>query len=83
MSKPSNFPHRLLLEIMMLRNSNNPDVFIDKLYEAIFGRFNREVKLWQQDSHFQSAIQELIVHFQKREEYEKCAKLKRLMEISL
>ena len=48
MNKSSDFPHDLLLEIMMLRKSKNQNAFMDKLYEATDGKFNLNSRKWIQ-----------------------------------
>lgn len=69
----------LLLDLMNLRKEDYGK-FMDKLYEALIGEFKDAVNDGEPVSEKKIALQIMIKHFQKTEEYEKCAKLKQLAE---
>lgn len=69
----------ILFELLHLRE-NDYDGFMSKLYEALSGEFRSMV---HDDSPLDEKLQALktmIEHFEIREEYEKCAELKKMSE---
>jgi hypothetical protein len=71
--------HDLLLELINLKKQDY-DKFMDKLYEALSGEFNEVVHDTTQASEKKRALMTMIQYFQEKEEYEKCADLKRMAE---
>lgn len=70
------FPHNILLEILSLREKNDLDAFMDKLYEAISGEFSDAFAGASPTQDQQLVFLVMIEHFQKKEEFEKCEVLK-------
>ena len=75
MISTKNFLHDILLEILSLREKNDFDAFMDKLYEAISGEFSDAFAGASPIRDQQLAFSVMIEHFQKKEEFEKCALL--------
>ena len=73
MAKKTRTYNDILLELIRLRESDY-DGFMDRLYEALAGEFRDVVEEKKQ------AIWTMILHFEKKEQYEKCADLKKLSE---
>ena len=68
--------HEILLEILMLRDTNDSDVLLDKIYEAISGEFRGTFDSASITQDQRIAFSVMIEHFKKKEEFEKCAVLK-------
>ncbi|MFA7157029.1 MAG: hypothetical protein WC123_04980 [Bacilli bacterium] len=69
----------LIIELINLREQDY-NKFMDKLYEAITGEFK---SILNDDSSIAKKINSLntmIFHFEDKEEYEKCAKIKELVD---
>jgi len=73
-------PHETLIELINLRNTGDVDPFMDLLFEALTGEFKHLAGKVAADRQTQEAVEVMILHFQKKEEYEKCAILKSMME---
>lgn len=71
--------HRILLDLIKLRETDY-DGFMNKLYEALNGRFRDVIHDTSPAGEKRQAIWSMIEHFSAKEEYEKCADLKRLVE---
>jgi hypothetical protein len=71
--------HTILLELIKLRDTDY-DGFMNKLYEALNGRFRNAINDTAPAGEKRQAIWSMIEHFSAKEEYEKCADLKRLVE---
>jgi hypothetical protein len=71
--------HDILLELIRLRETDY-DGFMDRLYEALAGEFRDVVHDGAPIDEKKQAIWTMISHFEKKEQYEKCADLKRLSE---
>lgn len=67
----------MLTELMRLKHSN-PDLFMDKLYDAIIGDGIAMINDNTPTEEKVMAINAMISWFQEKEEYEKCATLKEL-----
>lgn len=72
-------PHETLLNLLTLRSRNEPDLFMEELFRAITGGLRDWTIPIQPGGKAHSAICQLLLHFQEREEYEKCAALCRLL----
>ena len=74
--------HEVLLELLALREKDY-DLFVDKLYDAITGEFNKYFKEELiKDKDHQQTLKIMIDHYEKREEYEKCDVLLHLLKIN-
>ena len=71
--------HDLLLELINLRKEDYGK-FMDKLYEALSGEFKDTIHDGTPTKEKKDAIWIMIKHFQDKEEYEKCAELKKIVE---
>ena len=71
--------HKILLDLIRLRETDY-DGFMNKLYEALNGQFRGMIHDTAPESEKKQAIWSMIEHFSAKEEYEKCADLKRLVE---
>ena len=71
-------PH-LLFELLQLRESDY-EGFMQKLYEALSGEFRGMVHDTSPIEEKLQALDSIRVHFQEREEYEKCAALKTMLD---
>ena len=71
--------HDILLELIQLRETDY-DAFMDRLYEALAGEFRDVVHDKTPVEEKKQAIWTMIEHFSGKEQYEKCADLKRLSE---
>jgi hypothetical protein len=72
--------HELLLELIQLREKDY-DKFLDKLYDAITTEFHDVfVKELLKEKEYQSTLDNMILHFEKKEEYEKCEVLLKLIK---
>jgi hypothetical protein len=69
----------ILLELIRLRETDY-DGFMDRLYEALAGEFRDVVHDGSPKEEKRQAIWTMISHFEKKEQYEKCADLKKLSE---
>lgn len=70
---------KILLDLIHLRNTDY-DAFMDRLYEALTGEFKDAIDDKSPVEEKTQAIWTMINHFSKREEYEKCADLKKLVD---
>jgi hypothetical protein len=67
----------MLLEIITAKNSDDKNVFCDKMFEAITGVYkDKLIEAKPKDLFF--AISDLIKFYEAREEYEKCHKLNQI-----
>jgi len=71
--------HDLLIELMDLKDENY-DKFMEKLYEAIFGEFKGVISDKEPVTEKKKALNTMMLHFQSKEAYEKCAQIKQLAE---
>jgi hypothetical protein len=69
---------KIMLELQYLRQTDY-DGFMDKLYEALTGEFKDSIRDVNPVSEKKQALWTMIHHFEKTEDYEKCAKLKGLV----
>jgi hypothetical protein len=79
MKQDSAYPHELLLNIMNLRQKKDRDAFMDKMYQALTGEFSGVLDGDNMTKEHRLALSLMIEHFQKKEEYEKCAALQKLI----
>lgn len=70
--------HKALLELIRLREKENLDSFIDKLYISLINDWKEESDIQIEVTGKQTTILMMIEHFIQKEEYEKCAVLKEL-----
>jgi hypothetical protein len=71
--------HKILLNLIHLRETDYPQ-FMNKLYEALSGEFKGAIHDSKPKEEKRQAIWTMIEFFSEREEYEKCAELKKLVE---
>jgi hypothetical protein len=71
--------HDILLELIRLRETDY-DGFMDRLYEALAGEFRDVVHDGSPLEEKRQAIWSMISHFEKKEQYEKCADLKKMSD---
>jgi hypothetical protein len=71
--------HEILMELIVLREQNY-ELFMEKLYEALSGEFRGMVHDTSPIEEKLQALDSIRVHFQAREEYEKCAEIKKMFE---
>lgn len=71
--------HQILLELIKLRETNY-DLFMEKLYEALSGEFRDVVNDGSPLEEKSQALNTMIQYFSEREEYEKCADLKKMID---
>jgi hypothetical protein len=69
----------ILLDLIHLRQTDY-DAFMDRLYEALTGEFRDAIHDASPVDEKSQAIWTMIKHFEKTEEFEKCADLKKLVE---
>lgn len=79
MAKKTRTYNDILLELIRLRETDY-DGFMDRLYEALAGEFRDVVHDGTPMDEKKQAIWTMILHFEKKEQYEKCADLKKLSE---
>lgn len=70
---------QILLELVHLRQTDY-DGFMNRLYEAITGEFKEVLHDQTPVEEKSQAIWTMIKHFEKTEEFEKCADLKKLAD---
>ena len=70
---------KILLDLIYLRNTDY-DAFMERLYEALTGDFKDAINDKSPVEEKSQAIWTMINYFQKHEEYEKCAELKKLVD---
>lgn len=78
-ARPTPKYHQILLELIKLRETDY-DAFMEKLYEALAGEFRDVVNDGSPMAEKSQALNTMIKHFSDREEYEKCADLKKMMD---
>lgn len=69
----------MLAELMKLRDKDY-ELFMDKLYLALMGEARDALKDATPAGEKRSAIWIMIKHFEEKEEFEKCADLKKLAD---
>lgn len=69
----------LLLELIELKTQDY-DKFMDKLYEAVSGEFKDALHNDDPVSAKSKVLNTMIQYFQAKEEYEKCAELKKMAD---
>jgi len=69
----------LLLELMHLKQTDY-DSFMQKLYEAVSGEFKDALHNNDPVTEKAKALNTMIQYFKGREEYEKCAELKKMAD---
>lgn len=69
----------LVSELITLRDQDY-NKFMDKLYEAITGEFKSILNDSDPISKKLNSLNTMISHFVDKEEYEKCAKIKELVD---
>jgi len=70
---------RILLDLIHLRQTDY-DAFMDRLYEALTGEFKDALYDTSPVEEKSQAVWSMIKHFEKQEEFEKCASLKKMIE---
>jgi hypothetical protein len=70
---------KILLELIYLKETNH-DEFMNRLYEALTGQFKDAIHDKSPVAEKTQAIWAMIKHFEKIEEFEKCAGLKKLVD---
>jgi hypothetical protein len=70
---------QMLFELLQLRESDY-EGFMQKLYEALSGDFRQMVNDDSPLDEKSQALRTMIEHFEVREEYEKCATLKEMLD---
>lgn len=70
---------KILLDLIHLRQTDY-DAFMNRLYEALTGEFKDVIHDSSPVNEKSQAIWTMIKHFEKNEEFEKCAELKRLVD---
>jgi hypothetical protein len=70
---------QMLFELLQLRESDY-EGFMQKLYEALSGDFRQMVNDDSPLAEKSQALRTMIEHFEVREEYEKCATLKEMLD---
>ena len=70
---------KVLLELVYLRE-NDYDGFMNRLYEALTGEFRDVINDTTPKDEKSKAIWTMIKHFEKNEEFEKCADLKKMAD---
>lgn len=70
---------KTLLDLVHLRQTDY-DAFMDRLYEALTGEFKEVINDRTPVEEKSQAIWTMIKHFEKNEEFEKCADLKKLSD---
>ena len=71
--------HLILTEILRLRDTNY-DRFMDKLYEATTGELlDMTIDMLNESEEHRDTLRLMIVHFEMKEEYEKCDVLLHLL----
>lgn len=76
------FPHNILLELLSLRQKEDLDAFMDKLYQAMTGEFRETLFTPTIMAENRDIITMMIDHFVNKEEYEKCTLLKYMAEVN-
>jgi hypothetical protein len=71
--------HELLLELLELK-AKDYDKFMDKLYEALTGEARDALYSQDPASEKKKALWTMIQYFQDKEEFEKCAELKKMAD---
>jgi hypothetical protein len=79
MNNPDRRYHEILMELIHLREKDY-DGFMNKLYDALSGEFKDMIHDPTPASEKERAIWTMINHFADKEEYEKCAELKKMTE---
>lgn len=69
----------LILELINLRDQDY-NKFMDKLYEAITGEFKSILNDDNPIAKKLNSLNTMISHFEDKEEYEKCARIKELVD---
>lgn len=70
---------QILLDLIHLKQTDY-DAFMNRLYEALTGEFKDVIHDSSPVSEKAQAIRTMIKHFEKSEEFEKCAELKKLVD---
>jgi len=70
---------QILFELMHLKEKDY-DAFMEKLYAALSGEFRGMVHDSSPVEEKLKALWSMIHHFESKEEYEKCAELKKMTE---
>lgn len=71
---------KILLDLIHLRQTDY-DAFMNRLYEALTGEFKDVINDSSPVDEKSQAIWTMIKHFEKQEEFEKCAELKKLADV--
>lgn len=78
MDELSNYT-QIILDLIHLRETDYT-AFMNRLYEALTGEFREAIHDPAPAEEKSQAIWSMIKHFEKTEEFEKCANLKKLVE---
>jgi len=70
---------KILLDLIHLRQTDY-EAFMNRLYEALTGEFKDVINDSSPVNEKSQAIWTMIKHFEKNEEFEKCAELKKLAD---
>lgn len=71
--------HDLLVELIILKQKDY-DQFMDRLYEALSGEYKDVINSTDPIDEKRKALSTMIAFFQTKEEYEKCAQLKKMID---
>lgn len=72
-------PHSTLVDLVKLRYTDY-DAFMERLYEALLGEFKGSIDDSTPIPNKKQALAKMIDYFQEKEEYEKCAELKKMSD---
>lgn len=70
---------KILLDLIHLRQTDY-DAFMNRLYEALTSEFKDVINDTNLVSEKSQALWTMIKHFEKKEDFEKCAELKKLVD---
>jgi hypothetical protein len=70
---------KILLDLVHLRQTDH-DAFMNRLYEALTGEFREVIHDAAPIEEKSQALWNMIKHFEKTEEFEKCANLQKLIQ---
>ena len=79
MDSTTKLSHDVMLELISLRNGSDMDLFMDKLYIALSAEFKGMLDTQSMTNEHRLALSFMIDHFLQKEEYEKCAVLKKMI----
>ncbi|HII95366.1 MAG TPA: hypothetical protein HA367_06505 [Candidatus Methanofastidiosum sp.] len=71
--------HDLLVELITLKQKDY-DQFMERLYETLSGEYKDVINSADPVDEKRKALSTMIAFFQAKEEYEKCAQLKKMID---